>query len=58
MGRFKRAHEYPQQALVSTTTHDLATLAGFWNGTDIEARRFAVYWTTPVTTMRKRPRTR
>ena len=40
-GRFKRAHEYPQQALVSTTTHDLATLAGFWNGTDIEARRFA-----------------
>jgi 4-alpha-glucanotransferase len=40
-GRFKRPHEYPQQALVSTTTHDLATLAGFWTGTDIEARRNA-----------------
>jgi len=40
-GRFKRPHEYPQQALVSTTTHDLATLAGFWNGADIDARRNA-----------------
>jgi 4-alpha-glucanotransferase len=40
-GRFKRPHEYPQQALVSTTTHDLATLAGFWSGADIEARRNA-----------------
>jgi 4-alpha-glucanotransferase len=40
-GRFKRPWEYPQQALVSTTTHDLATLAGFWNGADIEARRNA-----------------
>ena len=40
-GRFKRPHEYPQHALVSTTTHDLATLAGFWKGADIEARRHA-----------------
>ncbi|HEY3837397.1 MAG TPA: 4-alpha-glucanotransferase, partial [Bryobacteraceae bacterium] len=40
-GRFKRPHEYPQQALVSTTTHDLATLAGFWVGADIDARRSA-----------------
>ena len=40
-GRFKRPHEYPQQGLVSTTTHDLATLAGFWTGADIQARRDA-----------------
>ncbi len=40
-GKFKRPNEYPQQALVSTTTHDLATLAGFWSGADIEARRGA-----------------
>jgi 4-alpha-glucanotransferase len=40
-GRFKQPDEYPRQALVSTTTHDLATLAGFWAGADIEARREA-----------------
>jgi 4-alpha-glucanotransferase len=40
-GRFKRPHEYPRQTLVSTTTHDLATLAGFWVGADIRARRDA-----------------
>ena len=36
---FRRSDEYPRQALVSSTTHDLPTLAGFWAGTDIEARR-------------------
>jgi 4-alpha-glucanotransferase len=40
-GRFKTAEQYPRQALVSSTTHDLPTLAGFWTGTDIEARRQA-----------------
>jgi 4-alpha-glucanotransferase len=38
---FKRPHEYPVQALVSSTTHDLPTLAGFWIGRDIEARAAA-----------------
>lgn len=37
-GRFKQPSEYPQQALVSSTTHDLPTLAGFWSGEDIEMR--------------------
>jgi len=40
-GRFRLPHEYPAQALVSTTTHDLATIAGFWTGNDIEARLHA-----------------
>lgn len=37
-GRFKTPAEYPAQALVSSTTHDLPTLAGFWAGVDIQAR--------------------
>jgi 4-alpha-glucanotransferase len=37
-GRFKQPGEYPAQALVSSTTHDLPTLAGFWSGIDIETR--------------------
>ena len=40
-GRFRRYADYPRQALVSSTTHDLPTLAGFWIGEDIEARRRA-----------------
>ena len=40
-GAFKKPGEYPQRALVSSTTHDLPTLAGFWTGADIEARRRA-----------------
>ncbi len=40
-GQFRLPHEYPQQALVCTATHDLPTVAGFWTGRDIEARREA-----------------
>ena len=40
-GRFRTPQEYPRDALVSVTTHDLPTLAGFWRGRDIEARREA-----------------
>lgn len=38
-GSFKRPEDYPPQALVSSTTHDLPTLAGFWAGHDIDSRR-------------------
>jgi 4-alpha-glucanotransferase len=37
-GDFRPFAEYPSSALVSTTTHDLPTLAGFWINEDIEAR--------------------
>lgn len=40
-GSFKRNDEYPRQALVASSTHDLPTLTGFWIGRDIEARRNA-----------------
>jgi 4-alpha-glucanotransferase len=40
-GSFHLPPEYPPQAAVSTTTHDLPTLAGFAAGRDIDARRAA-----------------
>jgi 4-alpha-glucanotransferase len=40
-GAFRASADYPRQALVSSATHDLPTLAGFWQGRDIEARRAA-----------------
>ena len=40
-GAFKRPLDYPAQSLVTSTTHDLPTLAGFWTNRDIEARRNA-----------------
>jgi 4-alpha-glucanotransferase len=36
---YRLPHEYLRQALVSTTTHDLPTIAGFWAGRDIRIRR-------------------
>jgi 4-alpha-glucanotransferase len=38
---FLRPAEYPAQALVASSTHDLPTLNGFWQFRDIEARRQA-----------------
>ena len=40
-GGFRAPGEYAGQAAVSTTTHDLPTMAGFFTGRDIEARRAA-----------------
>ena len=36
--RFRMPAEYPPSALTSTSTHDLATMAGYWIGADIDAR--------------------
>ena len=38
---FKNSYEYPKQALVASSTHDLPTIAGFWKFRDIEARVIA-----------------
>jgi len=40
-GQCKAPADYPEMALVSASTHDLPTLAGFWQNRDIEARRQA-----------------
>lgn len=37
-GAWKPPAHYPAQALAVVTTHDLATLSGYWEGADIEAR--------------------
>jgi (1->4)-alpha-D-glucan 1-alpha-D-glucosylmutase len=37
-GEFKAPPDYPAQALVAASTHDLPTLAGFWEGRDLELR--------------------
>jgi len=37
-GAFKPPGSYPALALAAATTHDLATLAGFWEGRDIAVR--------------------
>lgn len=40
-GAMKPPEQYPADALVATSTHDLPTLAGAWIGRDIEARDYA-----------------
>lgn len=37
-GSMKAPRDYPMQAAAAVTTHDLPTLAGFWQGLDIELR--------------------
>ena len=38
-GEFKRPAEYPADALVTAATHDLPTLAAFWEGRDLALRQ-------------------
>ncbi|HWR97687.1 MAG TPA: 4-alpha-glucanotransferase [Candidatus Methanoperedens sp.] len=38
-GAYLPPEAYPRDAMVSITTHDLATLAGFWSDHDLETRR-------------------
>jgi 4-alpha-glucanotransferase len=37
-GSFRLPAEYPAQALVAVSTHDLPTLIGFWSGSDLKLR--------------------
>lgn len=47
-GLQRRPEHFPHLALVSSTTHDLPTLAGFWGGRDIEARKSAGLLSDPA----------
>jgi len=38
-GRFLAPERYPAQAVAAVTTHDLPTLAGFWEGRDLDFKR-------------------
>lgn len=38
-GRFYRPDEWPDHAVATTTTHDLPTVAGWWQGRDIDWRK-------------------
>jgi 4-alpha-glucanotransferase len=38
-GTLVHSYDYPREALVSISTHDLPTLAGFWSGADLELRK-------------------
>lgn len=38
-GRFRAAADYEPASLATANTHDMAPLAGFWSGRDIELRR-------------------
>ena len=40
-GKFKPAGRYPELALATANTHDMAPLAGFWAGRDLELRASA-----------------
>ncbi|MFZ2468171.1 MAG: 4-alpha-glucanotransferase [Parvibaculum sedimenti] len=45
--RQRRPVEYPYLAATCVSTHDLATLKGFWNATDLDARRRLGLYPTP-----------
>jgi malto-oligosyltrehalose synthase/4-alpha-glucanotransferase len=43
-GEFKAPEDYPREALVAVSTHDLPTLAGWWEGDDLALRaRLALF---------------
>jgi (1->4)-alpha-D-glucan 1-alpha-D-glucosylmutase len=46
-GEFKPPADYPKQALVAASTHDLPTLAGWWAGRDLTLRAELGLFPTP-----------
>jgi len=48
IGAFKAPPDYPAQALVAATTHDLPTFAGYWQGRDLALRTELDLFPTPA----------
>lgn len=46
-GEFTSAADYPAQALVAASNHDLPTLAGYWQGRDLALRSELGLFSTP-----------
>jgi len=46
-GAFHLPHQFPRQALVSATTHDLPTLKGYWAERDMEIKEHANLYPQP-----------
>jgi 4-alpha-glucanotransferase len=46
-GHFLPPEKYPAQAMAAVTTHDLPTLAGFWQGCDLAFKRQADLYPDP-----------
>jgi (1->4)-alpha-D-glucan 1-alpha-D-glucosylmutase len=46
-GAFKAPEAYPRHSLVAVSTHDLATLAGWWRGHDLDVRQGLHMFPTP-----------
>jgi len=46
-GRFRPPQEYVKRALATATTHDMPTLLSYWEGRDIELRRFLHLYPSP-----------
>lgn len=46
-GAFKPPEAYPHKSLVAVSTHDLATLAGWWRGHDLDVRQALNLFPTP-----------
>jgi 4-alpha-glucanotransferase len=52
-GGFQLPHQFPRQALVSATTHDLPTLKGYWAGRDMEIKEQASLYPHPEDRVRE-----
>jgi 4-alpha-glucanotransferase len=46
-GAFQRPERFAPQALITATTHDLPTLAGYWRGRDLDWRDKLNFYRTP-----------
>jgi len=53
-GRFLAPRDYAEQALVAVTTHDLATLPGFWSGADLDERAALNLFPSPALEQQQR----